>query len=141
MPGTYIEDLPVDFAARQIHVEHVNLVVPKRNLPVGSEKIGAIDGAFFADLDGDGADMKPDAQAPGEGREMRDGFGFFLRRDPLEEARGFGLHQKRIFRGLYVLSPLSGGVAYKSLGLQKIISNVSPRPHLNEGCPKTIFVA
>ena len=31
--------------------------------------------------------MKPDAEALGQGGEMRDGFGCFFRRDPLKQTR------------------------------------------------------
>ena len=79
--------LAIAFAARQVDVEHVDLVVAGGDAALGVEEIGAVGAACRLDLDGERADQQPDAELGGQRGEGRDGGMAGLRQDLFQQQR------------------------------------------------------
>ena len=65
-PGSKVRELAVAFASGKIDIEHMQLVVARGDLTVGSDEIGAVSDLARRELHAERAYMQPDAELLGE---------------------------------------------------------------------------
>ena len=114
-----VAQLAIALAAREIDVEHMDLVVAGDDLAVGRDQEGAVRRLVGRDLDGERADMKIDAEGAGKIAKGGKRGVFLLGQEVGEQRLPIDLHDVGHLRSLHIggaalfglLDQLGGGAA------------------------------
>ena len=124
--------LAVALAARQVDVEHMDLVEARLDLAAGREQQRPVGDLAAWQQHRHRPDVQPDAELAGKAAEMGDGRVPLLRPHRREQARALRLHQRRDLGRLHVLGTLPGGLADQLAGLRQVPLHAAARAHLHE---------
>jgi hypothetical protein len=124
--------LAVALAARQLDVEHVDLVEAGDDYALRREQQRAVGDLARGEQDRHRADVQPDAELAREVGKARDRGVGGLRADGREQALAVHLHQGGDFRGLDIGRALPGRLAHQGAGVLDILLDAAASAHLHQ---------